>query len=87
MKITTSRIVPHFSTTAEMLPLIEDEEVMVSFGFTSLQTNIPIIDTFYIIKNYLNNDDQFTTNTSIPQNKFFDLVNLILTTSWYTFNL
>ena len=36
MKITTSRIVPHFSTTAEMLPLMKDEEVMVSFDFTSL---------------------------------------------------
>ena len=29
---------------------IEDDEIMVSFGVTSLYTNIPIIDTLNIIK-------------------------------------
>ena len=45
---------------------IEDDEIMVSFDFTSLYKNIPIIDTLYqglliinIIKDYVNNDDQF----------------------------
>ena len=59
---------------------------MVSFGVTSLNANIPIIDTLNIIKDYVNNDDQFTSKTAIPQDKFLDLVNLVLTTALYTFN-
>ena len=59
---------------------------MVSFDVTSMYTNIPIIDTLNIIKDYVNNDDQFTRKTAIPQDKFLDLVNLVLTTTWYTFN-
>ena len=31
----------------------------------------------------VNDDDQFTRKTAIPQDKFLDLV---LTTTWYTFN-
>ena len=65
MKITTSIILPHFSTTSEIIPLMEDDEVMLSFEFTSLYTNIPITDKLYIIKDYVNNDDQFTSKTSI----------------------
>ena len=59
---------------------------MVSFDVTSLYTNIPIIDTLNIIKDYVNNDDQFTRKTAIPQDKFLDLVHLVLTITWYTFN-
>ena len=59
---------------------------MVSFGVTSLNANIPIIDTLNIIKDYVNNDDQFTRKTAIPKDKFLDLVHLVLTTAWYTFN-
>ena len=59
---------------------------MVSFDITSLYTNIPIIDTLNIIKDYVNNDDQFTRKTVIPQDKFLDLVHLVLTTTWCTFN-
>ena len=66
--------------------LIEDDEIMVLFDVTSLHTNILIIDTLNIIKDYVNNDDQFTRKTAIPQNKFLDLVNLVLTTTWYTSN-
>ena len=47
---------------------------------------IPIIDMLNIIKDYVNNDDQFTRKTAIPQDKFLDLVHLVLTTTWYTFN-
>ena len=65
---------------------IEDEVIMVSFDFTSLYTNIPISDTLNKIKDYVNNDDQFTRKTAIPQDKFLDQVNLVLTTTWYTFN-
>ena len=64
---------------------IEDDEIMVSFDVTSLYMNIPIIDTLNIIKDYVNHD-QFTRKTAIPQDNFFDLVNLVLTTTWYTFN-
>ena len=65
--------------------LIEDDKIMVSFDVTSLNTNIPIIDTLNVVKDYVNNDDQFTRKTAIPQYKFLDLVNLVLTTTWYTF--
>ena len=54
---------------------------MVSFDVTSSYTNIPIIDTLNI-----HSDDQFARKTAIPQDKFLDLVNLVLTTTWYTFN-
>ena len=59
---------------------------MVSFDVTSLYTNIPTIDSLNIIKDYVNNDDQFTRKAAIPQDKFLDLVDLVLTTTWYTFN-
>ena len=59
---------------------------MVSFDVTSLYTNIPITDTLNIIKDYVHSDDQFVRKTAIPQDKFLDLVNLVLTTTWYTFN-
>ena len=59
---------------------------MVSFDVTSLYAKIPISDTLNIIKDYVNNDDQFTRKTAIPQDKFLDLVYLVLTTTWYTFN-
>ena len=64
---------------------IEGEEIMVPFDVTSLYTNILIIDMLNIIKDYVNNDDQFTRKTAVPQDKFLDLVNLVLTTTWYTF--
>ena len=51
-----------------------------------MYTNIPIIETINIIKDYVNNDDQFTWKTVIPQDKFRDLVHLVLTTTSYTFN-
>ena len=59
---------------------------MVSFDVISLYTNTPIIDTLNIIKDYVNNDDQFTKKMAIPQHKFLDLVNLVLTTTWHMLN-
>ena len=59
---------------------------MVSFYVIFLYTNIPIIDTLNIIKDYVNNDDQLTRKTVMPQDKFLDLVNLVFTTTWHTFN-
>ena len=35
---------------------------------------------------YVNNADQFIKKTTITQDKFLDLVNLVLTTTWYTFD-
>ena len=65
---------------------VADEEIMISFDVTSSDTNIPIIDTLNIIKDYVNNDDQFTRKIAIPKDKFLDLVHLVLTSTWYIFN-
>ena len=35
---------------------------------------------------YGNNNNHFTKKTAKPHDKFLDLVNLVLTTTWYTFN-
>ena len=59
---------------------------MVSFDATSLYTNSRIIEALNIIKDYVNNDDQFSRKTAIPQDKFLDLVNLVLTTTRHIFN-
>ena len=59
---------------------------MVSFYATFLYINIPIIDTQNIIKDYVNNDDQFNRKTGITQDRFLDLANLVLAIIWYTFN-
>ena len=74
-----------FSNYIRNVP-IEDDEIMVSFDVTSLYTNIPIIDALNIIKDYVHSDDQFARKSAIPQDKFLDLVNLVLTTTWYTFS-
>ena len=65
-----------FSNYIRNVP-IEDDEIMVSFDVTSLYTNVLVIDTLNIIKNYVNNDDQFTSKTTIPRDKFLDLVHLV----------
>ena len=38
-----------------------------------------------IIKDYVNNANQCTGKMSLSQDTFFDIVNLVLTTTWYTF--
>ena len=65
---------------------MKDDKMMVSFDTTSLCRNIPIIDMLSIIKDCVNNDHQFTMKTAIPEDKFLDVINLVLTTFWYTFN-
>ena len=74
-----------FSNYIRNVP-IEDDEITVSFGATFLYTNIPIIDTLNVIKDYVNNNAQFTWKTAIPLDKFLDLLCLALTTFWYTFS-
>ena len=49
---------------------IEDDGTIVSFDIISLRTNISIIDALKTIKDYVNNDDQFTRKTAIHQDKF-----------------
>ena len=82
MKITVARIPPRFATTSSISN--EDDVKMVSSDVTSLYTNIRTTDT--LNKDYGNNNDQFTRKTPIPQDKFLDLVNLVLTTTWYFLN-
>ena len=76
---------PRISNYVRYFP-IEEDEIMVLFDVTFLYTNIPIIDMLNIIKDYVHSDDQFARKTAIPQDKFLDLVNLVLATTWYTFN-
>ena len=45
-----------------------------------------MIDLLNKIKNYVNNGDKFTRKMAILEDKFLDLVNLLLTTTWYSFN-
>ena len=67
---------------------------MVSFDVTSSYTNIVscnldrthITVTLDFITDYVNNDDQITKKMIIPQDKFLELVSLVLTTTWYTSN-
>ena len=64
---------------------IQNEDIMVSSDVTFLYTHIPITDTLNIIKDHVNNDDQFTRKTAIPQETFLHLLNLAFITTWYTF--
>ena len=66
--------------------LTEHDKIMVPFDVFSLYTNNPLNDTLNIVKDYVNNDDRFTRKTAMLEDKFLDLVNLVLTTTWYTFN-
>ena len=45
---------------------------MVSLDVIYMYTNIPAIDRLNIIKGYINNDDQFTRKTVMPQDKFLE---------------
>ena len=60
--------------------LIEYDEIMISFEVTSLYSSVPIIDTLNIMKEYVN-DDKFFRKTAIPQDKFLELVHLVLSTN------
>ena len=69
-----------FSSYIRPVP-VEDDKMMVLFDVISLYTNIPITDTLKIIKDYVNNNDQFTRKTAIPQDKLLDLGRLVLLTT------
>ena len=59
----------------------EDDEIMVSSDVTSLYANILIIETLNITKESVNNDDQLSRKMYILQDKFLDLINMVLTTT------
>ena len=61
---------------------IEDDKIMVLFDVFSLYTNISIIDAVNIIKNFVNDNNRFTKKNTIPQDKFLNLVNLVLIPSF-----
>ena len=66
---------------------IEGEVIMVTLNLTYLYTNIPIADTLNIINKYVNSNYHLTRKMGKPlHGKFYGLVNLVLTTSWYTFS-
>ena len=58
----------------------KDDEFMISYDVDSVYMNIPIIEILNI-KDYVNNYDKFTRKMAIHQDKFLDLVNLVLTTT------
>ena len=60
---------------------------MIPLDITSLETNIRVIVTSNIMKDYVNNDDQFIRKTAILQDKFLDWLDYVLATTWYTFIL
>ena len=62
---------------------ITTPRILLRFSTTS--EIFPIFDTLNVIKDYVNND-QFTRKTAIFQDKFLSLANLVLTTTWYTFD-
>ena len=76
----SAKIFTTFSNYIRNVP-IQDDQIMVSFDVTSLYTNIPRINTLNITKDYVHNDDQFTRKMTIYQDKFLDLINLVLTTT------
>ena len=57
-----------FSSYIRNVP-IEDDEIMVLFGVTYLYTNIPVVDTLKIIKDFVNNDNEFIRKMDIPKGK------------------
>ena len=67
---------------ANILRTIGDDKLMVSFDVTTLYTNIFIVNRLNIVKDCVNNYNQFTRKMPIHHN----LVNLVLTTTWCTFN-
>ena len=85
MKTATARNSSMFSNYIRNVP-IENDGIAVSLDATSLYTSIPIIYTLYVIRDYVNNDDQFTRKTAIPRDEFLTQLFLVLTTTWYTFN-
>ena len=53
---------------------MEDDKMIVSFDVIFLYKNIPVNDTLNIIKNSVNNGDQFTKKKPIPKGKLSFLI-------------
>ena len=65
---------------------VEDDEILVSFDVTSLYTNVPIKDTLEIIKGLLENDADLQAKTPIPPTELLEIVEFLLTKTWFKFN-
>ena len=66
--------------------MIDEDEVLVSFDVTSLYTNVPIAKALEIIKDLLFKDGNVKDKTSIPVDDFSDIVNFLLTKTWFLYN-
>ena len=53
------------------------------FFLQSAEIRLPVLN---IIKDYVNNNNKVTRKMAIPQDKVFDIINLVLTSTLYTFN-
>ena len=53
------------------------------FFLQSAEIRLPVLN---IIKDYVNNNNKVTRKMVIPQDKVFDIINLVLTSILYTFN-
>ena len=65
---------------------VEEDEILVSFDVTSLYTNVPIRDTLTIIKELLENDADLHSKTKIPPKDVLEIVEFLLTTTWFLYN-
>ena len=57
-----------------------------SFDVTSLYTNVPIKDTLVIIKDLLENDANLHKKTKIPHDSLLDIIEFLLTKTWFKYN-
>ena len=65
--------------------IVEEVEILVSFDVT-LYTNVPIRDTLTIIKELLENDEDLHSKTKIPPKDVLDIVEFLLTKTWFLYN-
>ena len=65
---------------------IEPDEIMVSFGVTSLYTTIPIDQALLIIKDLPELDDKSTDRTLHSPRQILDLLDILLRTTCFKFS-
>ena len=65
---------------------VEEGEILVSFDVTSLYTNVPIKDTLVIIKDLLEKDADLQKKTKIPPDSLLEIIEFLLTRTWFKFN-
>ena len=65
---------------------IEPDEIMVSFDVTSLYTTMPIDQALLIIKDLPEHDDKSADKTLLAPRQIFDLLYILLRTTYFKFN-